>query len=98
MIKAYLVFVTTDNLVGQYIGHTAAKTKEVEKNVIGGTLVVAGTYYLYCLENDRDYGQEAIEILLQVMENNRDYLALILTRYKAKMETSAKVILNFVLA
>lgn len=58
----------------------------MKKNVIGSTLVISGTYYLYCPENDRDYGQEAIEILLQVMENNRDNLALILIRYKAKME------------
>ena len=53
-----------DNSVGQYIGHTAAKTKEVEKNLIGGTFVIAGTYYLYWPENDRDYYREAIEILL----------------------------------
>ena len=74
-----------DNSVGQYISHTAAKTKEVEKNVIGGTLVVAGIYYLHLLENDRDHYREAIEILLQVMENNRDELALILTKYKTQI-------------
>ena len=72
--KGHLVTVTRDDLVGQYIGHTAPKTKEVLKKAMGGVLFIDEAYYLYRPENERDYGQEAIEILLQVMENNRDDL------------------------
>jgi SpoVK/Ycf46/Vps4 family AAA+-type ATPase len=80
------VAVTRDDLVGQYIGHTAPKTKEVIKRAMGGVLFIDEAYYLYRPENERDYGQEAIEILLQVMENNRDDLVVILAGYKDKME------------
>jgi probable Rubsico expression protein CbbX len=73
-------------LVGQYIGHTAPKTKEVIKKAMGGVLFIDEAYYLYKPENERDYGQESIEILLQVMENNRDDLVVILAGYKDKME------------
>ena len=76
--KGHLVSVTRDDLVGQYIGHTAPKTKEVLKKAMGGVLFIDEAYYLYRPENERDYGQEAIEILLQVMENNRDDLVVIL--------------------
>ncbi|NDE41806.1 MAG: AAA family ATPase, partial [Betaproteobacteria bacterium] len=69
--KGHLVSVTRDDLVGQYIGHTAPKTKEVLKRAMGGVLFIDEAYYLYRPENERDYGQEAIEILLQVMENQR---------------------------
>ena len=78
---------TRDDLVGQYIGHTAPKTKEVLKKAMGGVLFIDEAYYLYRPENERDYGQEAIEILLQVMENNRDDLVVILAGYKDRMET-----------
>jgi probable Rubsico expression protein CbbX len=85
--KGHLVAVTRDDLVGQYIGHTAPKTKEVLKRAIGGVLFIDEAYYLYRPENERDYGQEAIEILLQVMENQRDDLVVILAGYRDRMET-----------
>jgi probable Rubsico expression protein CbbX len=85
--KGHLVSVTRDDLVGQYIGHTAPKTKEVLKRAMGGVLFIDEAYYLYRPENERDYGQEAIEILLQVMENNRDDLVVILAGYRDRMET-----------
>jgi probable Rubsico expression protein CbbX len=81
-----LVSVTRDDLVGQYIGHTAPKTKEVLKRAMGGVLFIDEAYYLYRPENERDYGQEAIEILLQVMENNRDDLVVIVAGYKDRMD------------
>ena len=84
--KGHLVAVTRDDLVGQYIGHTAPKTKEVLKKALGGVLFIDEAYYLYRPENERDYGQEAIEILLQVMENQRDDLVVILAGYKDRME------------
>lgn len=84
--KGHLVAVTRDDLVGQYIGHTAPKTKEVLKRAMGGVLFIDEAYYLYRPENERDYGQEAIEILLQVMENQRDDLVVILAGYKDRMD------------
>jgi probable Rubsico expression protein CbbX len=83
--EGHLVTVTRDDLVGQYIGHTAPKTKEVIKKAMGGVLFIDEAYYLYKPENERDYGAESIEILLQVMENNRDDLVVILAGYKDKM-------------
>ncbi|MGA2551340.1 MAG: CbbX protein [Burkholderiaceae bacterium] len=85
--KGHLVAVTRDDLVGQYIGHTAPKTKEVLKKAMGGVLFIDEAYYLYRPENERDYGQEAIEILLQVMENQRDDLVVIFAGYRERMET-----------
>ena len=85
--KGHLVAVTRDDLVGQYIGHTAPKTKEVLKRAMGGVLFIDEAYYLYRPENERDYGQEAIEILLQVMENQRDDLVVIFAGYKDRMDT-----------
>jgi probable Rubsico expression protein CbbX len=85
--KGHLVAVTRDDLVGQYIGHTAPKTREVLKRAMGGVLFIDEAYYLYRPENERDYGQEAIEILLQVMENQRDDLVVILAGYKERMDT-----------
>jgi probable Rubsico expression protein CbbX len=84
--EGHLVIATRDDLVGQYIGHTAPKTKEVIKKAMGGVLFIDEAYYLYKPENERDYGQESIEILLQVMENNRDDLVVILAGYKNKMD------------
>ncbi|WP_432803839.1 CbbX protein [Aureimonas altamirensis] len=84
--KGHLVSVTRDDLVGQYIGHTAPKTKEILKKAMGGVLFIDEAYYLYRPENERDYGQEAIEILLQVMENQRDDLVVILAGYGDRME------------
>ena len=89
--KGHLVSVTRDDLVGQYIGHTAPKTKEILKRAMGGVLFIDEAYYLYRPENERDYGQEAIEILLQVMENNRDDLVVILAGYRERMETFFRV-------
>ncbi len=85
--KGHLVAVTRDDLVGQFIGHTAPKTKEVLKTAMGGVLFIDEAYYLYKPENERDYGAEAIEILLQVMENQRDDLVVILAGYKNRMDT-----------
>jgi probable Rubsico expression protein CbbX len=84
--KGHLVTVTRDDLVGQYIGHTAPKTKEILKKAMGGVLFIDEAYYLYRPENERDYGQEAIEILLQVMENQREDLVVILAGYADRME------------
>ncbi|MQT14295.1 CbbX protein [Segnochrobactrum spirostomi] len=84
--RGHLVSVTRDDLVGQYIGHTAPKTKEILKKAMGGVLFIDEAYYLYRPENERDYGQEAIEILLQVMENQRDDLVVILAGYKDRMD------------
>jgi probable Rubsico expression protein CbbX len=84
--KGHLVAVTRDDLVGQYIGHTAPKTREVLKRAMGGVLFIDEAYYLYRPENERDYGQEAVEILLQVMENQRDDLVVILAGYRDRME------------
>jgi probable Rubsico expression protein CbbX len=84
--KGHLVSVTRDDLVGQYIGHTAPKTKEVLKKAMGGVLFIDEAYYLYRPDNERDYGQEAIEILLQAMENNRDDLVVILAGYADRMD------------
>lgn len=85
--KGHLVAVTRDDLVGQYIGHTAPKTRDVLKRAMGGVLFIDEAYYLYRPENERDYGQEAIEILLQVMENQRDDLVVILAGYADRMDT-----------
>ncbi|MAY34226.1 MAG: CbbX protein [Rhodovulum sp.] len=84
--KGHLVSVTRDDLVGQYIGHTAPKTKDVLKKAMGGVLFIDEAYYLYRPDNERDYGQEAIEILLQVMENNRDDLVVIMAGYADRMD------------
>jgi probable Rubsico expression protein CbbX len=85
--KGHLVSVTRDDLVGQYIGHTAPKTKEVLKRAMGGVLFIDEAYYLHRPENEKDYGQEAIEILLQVMENQREDLVVILAGYRERMQT-----------
>jgi probable Rubsico expression protein CbbX len=84
--RNHVVSVTRDDLVGQYVGHTAPKTKEVLKRAYGGVLFIDEAYYLYRPENERDYGVEAIEILLQVMENERDRLVVILAGYKDRMD------------
>ena len=84
--SGHLVSVTRDDLVGQYIGHTAPKTREVLKKAMGGVLFIDEAYYLYRPENERDYGMEAIEILLQVMENKRDDLVVILAGYADRMD------------
>lgn len=85
--KGHLLTVTRDDLVGQYIGHTAPKTKEVLKRAMGGVLFIDEAYYLYKPDNERDYGAEAIEILLQVMENQRDDLVIIFAGYKERMDS-----------
>ena len=84
--RGHVVAVTRDDLVGQYIGHTAPKTKEVLKRAMGGVLFIDEAYYLFRPENEKDYGQEAIEILMQVMENQRDDLVVILAGYADRME------------
>lgn len=84
--EGHVVAVTRDDLVGQYIGHTAPKTREVLKKAMGGVLFIDEAYYLYKPENERDYGAESIEILLQVMENQREDLVVILAGYKDRMD------------
>jgi probable Rubsico expression protein CbbX len=84
--RGHLVAVTREDLVGQYVGHTAPKTREILKKAYGGVLFIDEAYYLYRPENERDYGQEAIEILLQAMENERDKLVVILAGYRARMD------------
>ena len=84
--RGHVISVTRDDLVGQYIGHTAPKTKEILKKAMGGVLFIDEAYYLYRPENERDYGQEAIEILLQVMEAQREDLVVILAGYRDRME------------
>merc|ERR1719375_327108 len=83
----HVVVATRDDLVGQYVGHTAPKTKEMVKKAMGGILLVDEAYYLYNAANDRDYGQESIEILLNVMENNKEDLIVVLAGYKDRMDT-----------
>ena len=85
--KGHIVVATRDDLVGQYVGHTAPKTKEMIKRAMGGVLFIDEAYYLYRPENERDYGQEAIEVLLQAMENQRDDLVVILAGYQDRMKT-----------
>jgi probable Rubsico expression protein CbbX len=85
--RGHLVVATRDDLVGQYVGHTAPKTKEVLKKAMGGVLFIDEAYYLYRPENERDYGQESIEMLLQIMENQREDLVVILAGYQDRMET-----------
>jgi probable Rubsico expression protein CbbX len=84
--RGHLISVTRENLVGQYVGHTAPKTRDVLKKAHGGVLFIDEAYYLHRPENERDYGQEAIEILLQAMENERDKLVVILAGYKDRMD------------
>jgi probable Rubsico expression protein CbbX len=84
--RGHLVSVTREDLVGQYVGHTAPKTREVLKKACGGVLFIDEAYYLHRPENERDYGQEAIEILLQAMENERDKLVVILAGYRDRMD------------
>jgi probable Rubsico expression protein CbbX len=84
--RGHLVAVTREDLVGQYVGHTAPKTRDVLKKAHGGVLFIDEAYYLHRPENERDYGQEAIEILLQAMENERDKLVVILAGYKDRMD------------
>src|SRR6201996_7105376 len=84
--RGQVVSVTRDELVGQYIGHTAPKTKEILKKAMGGVLFIDEAYYLYRPENERDYGQESIEILLQIMESQREDLVVILAGYGDRME------------
>jgi probable Rubsico expression protein CbbX len=85
--SGHVVVATRDDLVGQYVGHTAPKTKEMVKKAMGGILLVDEAYYLYNAGNDRDYGQESIEILLNVMENNKEDLIVILAGYKDRMDS-----------
>ena len=85
--RGHLVVATRDDLVGQYVGHTAPKTKEIVKKALGGVLFIDEAYYLYRPENERDYGQEAIEMLLQVMENQREDLVVVLAGYRDRMDT-----------
>ncbi len=84
--KGHLVSVTRDDLVGQYVGHTAPKTKDVVKRALGGVLFIDEAYYLHRQANERDYGQEAVEVLLQVMESERQDLVVVMAGYKDRME------------
>ena len=83
--KNQLVTATRDDLVGQYVGHTAPKTKEAIKKALGGVLFIDEAYYLHRPDNERDYGQEAIEVLLSVMESERHNLVVIMAGYQDPM-------------
>jgi probable Rubsico expression protein CbbX len=85
--RGHVVVATRDDLVGQYVGHTAPKTKEILKKALGGVLFIDEAYYLYRAENERDYGQEAVEMLLQAMESQREDLVVILAGYEDRMST-----------
>jgi probable Rubsico expression protein CbbX len=85
--RGHVVSATRDDLVGEYVGHTAPKTKGVLKRAMGGVLFIDEAYYLYRADNERDYGQEAIEILLQVMETDRDDVVVILAGYRDRMDS-----------
>jgi probable Rubsico expression protein CbbX len=84
--NGHLVHAMRDDLVGEYIGHTAPKTKRVLERAMGGVLFIDEAYYLYRATDSKDYGQECIDILLQVMENDRDKLVVILAGYKDRMD------------
>lgn len=84
--KGHLVSVTRDDLVGQYVGHTAPKTREVLKRAMGGVLFIDEAYHIYRVDNERDYGQETVEMLLQVMENERANIVVIMAGYKDHMD------------
>ena len=84
--KGHITNVTREDLVGQYVGHTAPKTKEKLQEAHGGILFIDEAHHLYKPDNERDYGSEAIELLLQVMENQRDDLILIFAGGKAKID------------
>jgi predicted ATPase with chaperone activity len=84
----HVVVATRDDLVGQYVGHTAPKTKEVIKKAMGGVLLIDEAYYLYNAGNDRDYGQESIEILLAVMEKQAEDLIVVLAGMSTSMRTN----------
>ena len=84
--KGHLVSVTRDDLVGQYVGHTAPKTKDIIKRALGGILFIDEAYYLHRVDNERDYGQEAIEVLLQEMEAERENFVVVMAGYRDRME------------
>ncbi len=84
--RGHLVAVTRDDLVGEYVGHTAPKTKDVVRRALGGILFIDEAYYLHRPANERDYGQEAIEVLLQVMESERQNLVVVMAGYEGPME------------
>ena len=84
--QGHLVVAMRNDLVGEYIGHTAPKTKKVLDRAKGGVLFIDEAYYLHRTDSEKDYGQEAVEILLQVMENERDNLVVILAGYKNRMD------------
>jgi probable Rubsico expression protein CbbX len=84
--KGHLVHAMRDDLVGEFIGQTAPKTKRVLERAFGGVLFIDEAYYLYRAHDSRDYGQECVDILLQVMENDRDKLVVVLAGYKDRMD------------
>lgn len=84
--QGHVTLATRDTLVGQYVGHTGPKTKEVIKQAMGGILFIDEAYYLYNAGNDRDYGVESIEILLKVMEQRSSDLVVIFAGYKDRMD------------
>jgi probable Rubsico expression protein CbbX len=84
--KGHLIHAMRDDLVGEYIGHTAPKTKAVLDRAMGGVLFIDEAYTLFRAEDSKDYGQECIDILMQVMENDRDKLVVILAGYKDRMD------------
>lgn len=84
--KGHVISVGRDELVGKYVGHTAPKTREVLQRATGGVLFIDEAYHIYRVDNERDYGQETVEMLLQVMESDRQDLVVIMAGYKDKMD------------
>ena len=87
LTKGHVTTVTREDMVGQYVGHTAPKTRECLQNATGGVLFIDEAHHLYKPNNERDYGAEAIELLLQVMENQRDDLVIVFSGGKEKIDT-----------
>jgi probable Rubsico expression protein CbbX len=87
LASGQLVHAMRNDLVGEFIGQTAPKTKKVLESAMGGVLFIDEAYYLHRANDSRDYGQEVIDILLQVMENKRDQFVVVLAGYKDRMET-----------
>jgi probable Rubsico expression protein CbbX len=84
--KGHVVHAMRDDLVAEFIGQTAPKTKRVLDRAMGGVLFIDEAYYLYRAHDSKDYGQECVDILLQVMENDRDKLVVILAGYQDRMD------------